>query len=301
MASLSGDDLLALADVARKAAKAAGEFIFASKSKDFAVSSKASGGHIASQIVTDIDVKSEALILQYLQPSIERFGFGVLTEETEDDRTRHSQDYFWCVDPLDGTLAFAELKAGYAVSIALVSKVGESVLGVVYEPETAALYSAVKGQGVIKNGHDIVVQNSVHSHGGLDVFVLPCDRGFLESPGALNFIQLLQKWCALNVYPRVQILYDHGAVASACRVLDSPGCYFKRPKVTEGGGSLWDFAATACLFAESGIFASDFNGNALQLNSATTFMNERGVFFSRDKQVMQVIKTLLVEANKSLE
>ena len=51
----------------------------------------------------------------------------VLTEETEDDGGRLRADYFWCVDPLDGTLPFIEGRPGSAVSIALIARDGTPV------------------------------------------------------------------------------------------------------------------------------------------------------------------------------
>ena len=55
----------------------------------------------------------------------------------------------------------------------------------------------------------------------------------------------------------------------------------KPPKNTPGGGSLWDFAATACIFHEAGATARDFHGAALDLNRAdSTYMSHRGVLFA---------------------
>jgi len=45
----------------------------------------------------------------------------------------------------------------------------------------------------------------------------------------------------------------YGAAINAMQVLDNPpGFYFKFPKPQEGGGSLWDFAASAAIFNECG-------------------------------------------------
>jgi 3'-phosphoadenosine 5'-phosphosulfate (PAPS) 3'-phosphatase len=69
--------------------------------------------------------------------------------------------------------------------------------------------------------------------------------------------------------------------------------YFKLPKAEEGGGSLWDFAATAALFSELGYVASDFYGEPLDLNRAdSTFMNHRGVLFATDYSLAIEIQKL---------
>ena len=80
---------------------------------------------------------------------------------------------------------------------------------------------------------------------------------------------------------------------NACRVLAHPSaCYFKFPGPT-GGGSLWDFAATACLFAEIGAVATDIHGGLLDLNRAdSTLMNHRGVLFATDEALARRIRAL---------
>lgn len=80
---------------------------------------------------------------------------------------------------------------------------------------------------------------------------------------------------------------------NACGVLNRPpACYFKVPAPT-GGGSLWDFAATACLFHEVGAVATHMHGGSLELNRAdSTNMNHRGVLFATDEVLAQRIRAL---------
>ena len=60
-----------------------------------------------------------------------------------------------------------------------------------------------------------------------------------------------------------------------------PAILVKPPKEPLGGGSLWDYAATACIFSELGLAATDFLGHPLDLNrTKDTFMNERGIVYS---------------------
>ncbi len=59
----------------------------------------------------------------------------------------------------------------------------------------------------------------------------------------------------------------------------------------EGGGSLWDYAATACLFEEMGSFARDSFGEILDLNSRDSlFMNRKGVLFASHKEIINTIR-----------
>jgi fructose-1,6-bisphosphatase/inositol monophosphatase family enzyme len=55
----------------------------------------------------------------------------------------------------------------------------------------------------------------------------------------------------------------------------------KFPKEESGGGSIWDYAATACIYQELGLSASNFAGGKLDLNKkGGTYMNHQGVFFA---------------------
>ncbi len=60
-------------------------------------------------------------------------------------------DYVWVCDPVDGTAMYARHIPVAVFSLALVIN-GESNVGVVYDPFTDSLYTAIKGQGAYKNG-----------------------------------------------------------------------------------------------------------------------------------------------------
>ncbi|MEM8903484.1 MAG: inositol monophosphatase, partial [Actinomycetota bacterium] len=87
-----------------------------------------------------------------------------------------------------------------------------------------------------------------------------------------------------------------GAVINACRVLAHPPACYVKPIAPTGGGSLWDFAATACLFRELGAVATDVHGGPLDLNRAdSTAMNHRGVLFATDEAIAERVRTLLAD------
>ena len=69
-----------------------------------------------------------------------------------------------------------------------------------------------------------------------------------------------------------------------------PGCHLKLPKPEEGGGSLWDYAATACIYEEAGAWATDVFGQPLELNrKESTFMNHRGVLYASNSELAAAI------------
>ena len=292
---LTSENLAYLSQCAIAAAKRAGELIADYADKNVEVQTKEGGDTLASQVVTEVDLRSEAVIVEALQPTIEQFELGLLTEESVDDGARLVQDYFWCIDPIDGTLSFIEGVPGYAVSIALVSKTGEPKIGVIYDPLSKMLYSAVKGQGALRNGEPWTISSLSPSSSLVGKpLTLLIDRSLeVQSfyPRLLEqFESIAQKISATGV----KTLHKGGAVMNGCWVLENPpACYFKFPKPQDGGGSLWDFAAITCLFHELGVIATDFHGQPLELNNAeSTFMNKRGVLFTTNQSLVEDIQGL---------
>jgi len=67
-------------------------------------------------------------------------------------------NYVWVCDPVDGTAMYARHIPVAVFSLALVIN-GVSEIGVVYDPFTNILYSAIKGKGAYKNDEKINVNN----------------------------------------------------------------------------------------------------------------------------------------------
>ena len=109
--------------IATKAALAAGKVIQQYMHEDVAVEIKEGmASHAFPRWrVTAVDKECESLILSYLLPTCEEFDLALLSEESEDDGSRFEKDFFWCIDPMDGTLSFINKRPGFSVSIALVA------------------------------------------------------------------------------------------------------------------------------------------------------------------------------------
>lgn len=269
-------DLLKLNDIASKAALSAGKVIQQYMQEEILVEQKKGGISYASQVVTEVDRACESVILSHLRPSCDEFHLALLSEETEDDGSRFEEDFFWCVDPMDGTLAFINKQAGFSVSIALVAKDGTPYLGVVFDPCTDTLYHAIRGNGAFKNGMPWEIKPA---NGHLTYVT---DRKLKDTPRAAEIKNLLAEQAAQLNVSGIQEMDGAGSVMNAIRVLENgPACMLKFPKKEIGGGSIWDFAATACIFRELGLPATNFAGGKLDLNKKNgTFMNHQGVFYA---------------------
>ena len=114
-------DVSQLSKIAIKAARAAGKIIQQHMNKTVSVEIKTGGTSYASQVVTAVDKACETAILAHLLPTCDEFDLALLSEETEDDERRFEKAFFWCIDPMDGTLAFINKRSGFSVSIALIA------------------------------------------------------------------------------------------------------------------------------------------------------------------------------------
>ncbi|PJF22332.1 MAG: inositol monophosphatase [Phototrophicales bacterium] len=107
-------------------------------------------------IVTEADQLSEAVIVEALTTIYpdhhivgeEGGGMGAPIEEAT---------YHWYVDPLDGTTNFANHIPMFCVSMAMTDAEMNPLVGVVYNPVSGELFSAVKGGGATLNGQPIHV------------------------------------------------------------------------------------------------------------------------------------------------
>ena len=278
-------DLGRLTEYAVDAALAAGKVIQGYCGGGVEVFSKKGGDSLASQVVTEVDRKAQDAILEVLRPSIDPYNLALLTEESSDDGSRFHKEYFWCIDPLDGTLAFSEGENGYAVSIGLVAGDGSPQIGVVYDPVSEVLWQAARGEGVQRNGQDWKVSDR------RDTLTFTYDRSFEVHPQFSSLCHALSEVGRKFGLKDIQAIQFGGSVMNAMYALENwPGCHLKLPKPEEGGGSLWDYAATACIYEEAGGWATDVFGQRLELNRReSTFMNHKGVLYASDSALAATI------------
>jgi len=269
-------DLQHLAKIAIEAALSAGKIIQEHINDDIVVEQKEGGATYASQVVTKVDRECESIILSHLKPTCKTFDIGLLSEETEDDGSRFKKESFWCIDPMDGTLAFINKQPGFSVSIALIAKDGTPLIGVVFDPSTQTLYHAVKRHGVYKNSKTWNIKNTN------DYLTYLTDKKLKDTPKSNEIKKILNTHQNNLGLKDIKEISEKGAVMCAISVLENgPACFLKLPKKESGGGSIWDYAATACIYKELGLPATDFNGEPLNLNKTNgSFMNNEGVYYS---------------------
>ena len=137
--------------VAIDAARAAGRLLYDARAQSRQIAYKGA----PTNLVTEMDARAEALVLDYLGRAFP--ADAVLAEES--GVRQGSSGRRWIVDPLDGTTNYAHGVPIYAVSIGLEHD-GEVVLGVVYDPSHDELFVAERGGGASLNGERLAVSRT---------------------------------------------------------------------------------------------------------------------------------------------
>ncbi|MFK7947785.1 MAG: 3'(2'),5'-bisphosphate nucleotidase CysQ [Saprospiraceae bacterium] len=265
-----------LKNIAIEAAFSAGKIMLQYLNEEIIVEKKDGITGAFSEVVTEVDKKCETAILSFLLPTCEIFDIGILSEEQEDDGSRFQKDFFWCTDPMDGTLAFINKYPGFSVSIALIAKDGTPYIGVIYNPSTNTVYYAIKGKGAYKNNELWEIKNT-NNH-----LTYVTDRKLQNTKYPDKIEVLLHEKATQLGLNKIKEIDGSGSVLNGILVLENgPACMLKFPKKENGGGSIWDFAATACIYNELGLPATNFEGGRLDLNRKDgAFMNHEGVFYA---------------------
>ena len=257
-----------LLNLAKSAARQAGAYILSEFQKHHEIMVKDAEMSQASQVVSEVDIRAQEIIFKALE--LENYPeIGILSEELEFDNSRFEKPYFWCIDPMDGTLPFLEGKPGFSVAIALLSKEGVPQLSVVYDPLNNNLYHAIKGEGAFINDQPFKIPEAKNQ------FSLYCDRSLLNTKA---FEDIKAEITKKTGFP-IDVIAEAGAVINAISVLGNPpAAYIKPTKEQKGGGGLWDFAATVLFFRELNLNPTNYNKEPLDLNpKESVYFNQQGI------------------------
>jgi myo-inositol-1(or 4)-monophosphatase len=198
----------------------------------------------AQDLVSDADRACEDLIVAGLAKLFPEDGF--LGEERGPRNSGAAA--LWVIDPIDGTHNFLTGVPFWCVSVGLVVA-GELVLGIVYHPIAAELYSARKGGGAFLNGQPIKMSDlSDLRHARVCV-------GFSYRRPVVDHVQAVEALLSAGCeYLRL----GSGALGLAYTAAGRFEGYWERHI------NSWDAAAGLVLVREAGGWTNDFlAGNGL--------------------------------------
>lgn len=192
------------------------------------------------RVVTEADRESERLLKERL---LDIYPCGFHGEEGGGNIAARGDQ--WVVDPLDGTENMNGYPPLVAVSIGLLRD-GEPVLGIIYDPIHAVLYSARRGREVSVNGE----ARHVSRHADPDNAIVSLDFSSEMNTRSRTLEQLSR------ILERARSVKVLGAPAlSLAEVAAGRLDLFFRPST-----KLPDVAAGVCMVRESGGKALDYDG-----------------------------------------
>ena len=142
--------------------------------------------------VTEYDRKSEAYIMGELRkyfPTDAKIGEegGVYKQTSQSPTVRQ-----WFVDPIDGTVNFAHGIPIFSISLGLLID-GIPSVGVVYNPMTGEMFSAMRDSGATLNGNHIQVSHEVTLLRSLLITGFPYDRHTSKENNFDHFVAFKKK------------------------------------------------------------------------------------------------------------
>lgn len=142
-------DALAAVEDVKNLANEVGRFQLSRfRTSGLKISSKTS----VTDLVTEVDTASEERLVAWVRTNYP--DHGVLAEEGGGAE----REWTWIIDPLDGTVNYAQGLPIFSISIALQHR-GQAVLGVVHLPAYGETFWAVRGQGAWRNGERLQVSD----------------------------------------------------------------------------------------------------------------------------------------------
>jgi myo-inositol-1(or 4)-monophosphatase len=222
-----------------RAALESGKLIKEFSTREFTISNKEG----INNLVTEVDHASEKLIMDIIREEFP--GHYILTEESGD--LKKDSSYKWIIDPIDGTVNYANGIPLCCVSIA-VENDGLMIMGAIYNPFLEEFFFTERGKGVTMN--DKPVRVSKKTSVGESCLVTGFPYSYIEDPnGPLEvFGRFIKK--GVPVRRLGSAAMDLAWVA--CGRFDG---FF------EHSLNAWDSAAGFLMVEEAGGRVTDFNGN----------------------------------------
>lgn len=163
----------------------------------------------------------------------------------------HSDQAFWCLDPLDGTSNFAAGIPYFAVSICLIQR-GEPVLGLVYDPVRDECFVATKNSAAMLNDRELSLKKQVVS---------------LQQSSAIIDFKRLPEDLAIRLVTEKPYASQRNFGASAldwCWLAAGRGHIY-----LHGKQNLWDYGAGQLILSQAGGYSCSFDHQPVFINQLT--------------------------------
>ncbi len=229
--------------------------------------------------VTAADKASNEFLVEKLRKEFPEYG--LLAEESRDDRSRLEKELIWMVDPMDGTKEFISRNGEFSVMVGLVES-GRPVLGAVYQPTEDRLYLGAKDVKAELSQAAEAQPLRVSTRSEVANFRLVVSRSHLE-PVVDDIRQRLG----------IDEIRQSGSVGLKCGLIARDECdlYIHPSHHTK----LWDSCAPQAILEAAGGIMTDIYGKPLDYTGESV-QNISGMLASngqRHEEIVEIIEEVM--------
>jgi len=200
----------------------------------------------ATELVTQADAHCQKIIIDRIKENYPDHGF--IAEEGHDGKPfkqppRAQEQIWWVVDPIDGTNNFAHRMLFFTVSIAVMYE-GRPIVGVIFEPATDSIYTAVKGGQAQLNNRRITA-----SEEAIDKFASVGLESHFEGGAPSWACELMKRTRFRNLGSTALQLAYVAKGSMVATIANTP--------------KLWDIAGGAAIAEAAGALFTDWQGQKI--------------------------------------
>jgi 3'(2'), 5'-bisphosphate nucleotidase len=198
----------------------------------------------------------------------------IISEEDETSIQGERPDYYWLIDPIDGTASFVGGFAGFVTQVALVQNC-YPIIAAIYAPLLGAFYFAEQGKGATLNGQALHV--SVHRKPRILIDNYPKPKGIAKALyEEMNFTRYIE--CG-------------GISLKTCKIADGTAdVFFKNVTIRD-----WDIAAPQLVLEEAGGVIKNCRGEEIILNGDN---NHHGLVAATSQEVCDQVASWYYKFNR---
>ncbi|MHC4104752.1 MAG: inositol monophosphatase family protein [Planctomycetota bacterium] len=230
----------------------------------------------STELVTQADSRCQKIIIDRIKENYPDHGF--IAEEGQQGKIfkqspRSNQQFWWAIDPIDGTNNFAHHILLFTISIAVLYE-GEPIVGVIFEPATDSMYTAVKGGEAKLNNRRII-----SGAAAMDMFSSVGLDSHYEDGVPSWTCEIMKRTRFRNLgTTALQLAYvaNGGLVATIA----------SDPK-------LWDIAAGSLIAEASGAIITDWQGKSIYPVDLENYETQQFSIIAANKKVHPEIVELL--------
>jgi len=241
-----------------KIAKIAGKAVMKIYNQNFDVEYKKDSSPLtladqkANQIiVTALNQLSVNSFLQQNIPILSEEGRSIPYDE------RKNWEYFWLIDPLDGTKEFVKKNGEFTINIALIYK-DTPIIGVVYSPVLNVCYWAKSNEGAFKDGKKLPLKTKRQR----DIYKIVASRSHMSSE-TKDFIEAIDT-------DKEKVIVSIGSSLKICLVAEGEANIYPRL----GPTMEWDTAAAHAIVNESDGLFNRYIDNSAHLYNKKNLLND---------------------------